>query len=185
MTTPYSIYDPTTGRILRAGETSQDPLGKAEAGEAVHVGAALDGDEWKIVNGAPAAAAMDPLKVKSRAIAYLKRLRSAQRSSTIVTIQRQGGSLSITVDTAEGDVSSLNGLATGLSSGFITAPIEFKGGGVFYDLTAAELQSVLAQAFAAVQAAYSAERVVLADIEAGLISTEAEIDAAYQAALTA
>lgn len=183
MTTEYSVYDPTTGNILRAGVTAQDPTTKIDTGEAVYVGLALDGSLWEIQGGTPQAKGSNAASVRNLAIRYLKTLRAAQRAQTTVTISRTGGPIDILVDTLESDISALNGLSSAASDGYVTEPIEFKGGGVFYDLTFAEFESMLQQVFIAIQDAYAAERVVLGQITSGVIWTEADVEAAYQAAL--
>lgn len=134
----------------------------------------------------PAAEAIPPAApTEAQLLRALKRLRDAARATAPVTLEIGGESVALTIDTAPEDIAALTGLVVAAGAGLATEPFAFKGGGAFFDLTAAQLLSVARAAREGVQRAYDAERAVRPFVLDGTIAGEAALDSAFAAALEA
>jgi len=118
-----------------------------------------------------------PFELEPTEADLTERLRQLRQARIWAGVEVSG----VQVDTRPEDISTLLGLREMVAAGLILEPISFKGGGVFHDITAADLEAIVAAAANHVQMAYAAERAVLVRVRAGALKTFADLDAAWAA----
>jgi len=95
MSVRFTVYDPTTGRILRAG-ACPERLAERQAGEgeALLIDEALSGREWRVVDGVPTPRADDPAEAGERVTREFRRFAvEAARHPARVTVRGEAVAL--------------------------------------------------------------------------------------------
>lgn len=114
-----------------------------------------------------------------------KLAREAALSRTPFTIVRNGVTIETYVDSGRDDVGFLLALLSKVEKGDLAIVQDFKMGGEFYDLSAAEFAAVASAVDARISTAFAVERACRVAIDAGEVTTPAEVEAALAAGLSA